>query len=56
MYRYIAPVNPMRAHQITDGGRLQMLRVKGSTSPAVLGGILPVGEDEVDWVDIDEPD
>jgi secreted PhoX family phosphatase len=57
VYRYIAPVNPMHARQITDGGRLQMLRVKGSTSPAVLGGILPVGAQfEVDWVDIAQPD
>ena len=57
IYRYRAPVNPMRARAIVDGGTLEMLRVRGSSSPVELGGVLEVGATyDVDWVTIPEPD
>lgn len=57
IYRYRAPENPMRARRIVDGGRLEMLRVRGATSPTELGGVLPDGATfDVDWVPIPEPD
>ena len=33
LYRYRPPVNPMEAGRLANGGRLQMLRVKGSPRP-----------------------
>ena len=57
IYRYRAPVNAMRARAIVDGGTLEMLRVKGSSAPVELGGVLEVGSTyDVDWVTIPEPD
>ena len=38
LYRYRPPVNPMRAGRLVNGGRLQMLRVKGAARGAPRGG------------------
>lgn len=57
IYRYQAPTNPMQARAVVDGGTLHMLRVKGSTAPVELGGVLQVGSTyDIDWVTIPEPD
>jgi secreted PhoX family phosphatase len=57
IYRYQAPVNPMKVRAVQDGGTLEMLRVRGSTSPALLGGVLAEGTVlDVDWVPIPQPD
>lgn len=57
VYRYTPPRSRHRDRRIRDGGRLQMLRVRGATSPTELGGILPEGASfDVDWVTINEPD
>jgi len=56
-YRYVTKKNPIERRKLSDGGELQMLRVKGATEPTVLGGVLEVGSTyEVDWVTIDDPD
>ncbi len=40
-----------------NAGTLEMLRVRGSTTPAILGGVLGAGATfDVDWVTIDDPD
>lgn len=55
-YRYTTSRNPLKARKILQGGRLEMLRIKGATEPTVLGGVLPVGiEYDVDWVRIKDP-
>lgn len=57
IYRYIAPAPIKRARRLLDGGTLEMLKIRGATSPTVLGGILPDGATyDVDWVPIPEPD
>lgn len=54
-YKYVAPVNPMSARRLEDGGTLWMLKVKG-VHQAELSGALPVGISyDVEWVQIDEP-
>lgn len=56
-YRYSTRRNMMDAERILDGGKLEMLRIKGATEPTELGGVLTVGtEFEVDWVEIGDPD
>ncbi|HEX2313901.1 MAG TPA: alkaline phosphatase PhoX [Thermomonospora sp.] len=55
-YRYLPPKHPMRAGRLLDGGRLQMLAVRGRP-----GADLSVGQPrnavyETTWVDIDDPD
>ena len=56
IYRYRTAKNPMHTRKLHDGGRLEMLRVAGATSPTVLGGVLSVGETfSVDWVHIGDP-
>jgi uncharacterized protein len=55
-YRYIAPRNPMRTRRLLDGGRLEMLAVRGQPN-AVLDKGQTVGVTyEVEWVVIDDPD
>ncbi|UMG91383.1 alkaline phosphatase PhoX [Nocardioides sp. TF02-7] len=55
-YRYRPPVHPMKVGRLKDGGRLQMLKVKGVDN-AHLEGAQPTGATyDVEWVDIDEPD
>lgn len=57
IYRYRPPRNPLRHRRILDGGRLEMLRVKGADEPTELGGVLPDGAHyRVDWVPIPSPD
>ncbi|MFG2002673.1 alkaline phosphatase PhoX [Spirillospora sp. NPDC048911] len=55
-YRYLPPKNPLRTGRLLDGGRLQMLAVKGRP-----GTDLSVGQPKdavyaTTWVDIDDPD
>jgi len=55
LYRYIPPVNPMSSGSLQNGGRLQMLRVVGTTN-AHLEAAQPIGASyAVDWVDIGDP-
>jgi secreted PhoX family phosphatase len=55
-YRYLPPQHPLRAGKILDGGRLQMLAVKGTPNKDLSVG-LPAGATfETSWVDIDDPD
>jgi secreted PhoX family phosphatase len=57
VYRYRNPRHERHAQRIVDGGRLEMLRIKGATAPTELGGLLEVGAQfRVDWVHIEEPD
>ena len=46
-----------RLEDKADQGVLEMMRVRGSTEPAALGGVLTEGDTfDIDWVVIDEPD
>jgi len=57
IYRYRPPRHPLLVRRILDGGVLEMLRIRGATSPTVLGGPVPPGSQfEIDWVRIPEPD
>lgn len=57
IYRYRARENPVTAGRLLDGGTLEMMRVRGSTEPAVLGGVLTQGDGfDIDWVAIGDPD
>jgi secreted PhoX family phosphatase len=54
-YRYLPKRNPMQCGSLLDGGRLQMLRVKGQPN-ANLAANQPAGARyRVEWVDIDDP-
>jgi secreted PhoX family phosphatase len=55
-YRYIAPRNPMKVGELFDGGRLEMLKVKGVANAQLDRGQTPGVTYEVEWVTIDEPD
>lgn len=55
-WRYIPPSNPFQDKRVADGGRLQVLAVKGrprydTTRDQQVGVPLPV-----EWVDIEDPD
>lgn len=55
-WRYLPPNNPHKDKRVADGGRLQVLRVKGkpnydTTRDQTVGVSLPV-----EWVDIEDPD
>jgi hypothetical protein len=55
-YRYIPPSNPMETGRLEDGGRLQMLAVKGRPN-AHLEAHQPLRATyRVTWVDIEDPD
>lgn len=57
IYRYRTDENPVTAGRLLDGGTLEMMRVRGSSEPVVLGGVLTQGDTfDIDWVVIDEPD
>jgi secreted PhoX family phosphatase len=57
IYRYRPPRHPLLVRRILDGGVLEMLRIRGATSPTVLGGRLDVGSRyDIDWVRIPQPD
>ncbi|MDZ5621353.1 PhoX family protein [Nocardioides bizhenqiangii] len=56
LYRYKPPSNPMKVGRLEDGGRLQMLKVRGIRN-AHLEAAQPDGTVyDVSWVDIDDPD
>ncbi|MCG5217178.1 alkaline phosphatase PhoX [Streptosporangium soli] len=55
-YRYIPPKNPMRAGRILDGGRLQMLAVRGEPGKDLSTGQRRGAAFDVTWVDIEDPD
>ncbi len=55
-YRYIAPQNPMNVGKLRDGGRLEMLKVKGVTKAVLDRGQTPGVTYDVEWVKIDQPD
>jgi secreted PhoX family phosphatase len=55
-YRYLPPQNPLKAGRLLDGGRLQMLAVKGSPRADLSAGQRAAATYETHWVDIDEPD
>jgi len=55
-YRYTAPRNPMKIGKLTDGGKLEMLKIKGVDNAVLDMGQTPGVTYEVEWVEIDEPD
>jgi hypothetical protein len=55
-YRYIPPSNPMKTGKLEDGGRLQMLAIKGRRNAHLERRWKPGSTWDVRWVDIDEPD
>ncbi len=55
-YRYVPPNRPRRSGFVADGGRLQMLAVRGVDNAELHRG-QPVGATyRARWVDIDDPD
>ena len=55
LYRYLPDENPMKRRRLGNGGRLQMLAVKG-VPQADLAAAQPAGATyAVTWVDIDDP-
>jgi len=55
-WRYLPPNNPFRDKRVADGGRLQILGIKGQpnadlTQNQTVGVALPV-----EWIDIEDPD
>ena len=55
-YRYIPPKHPVKARRLLDGGKLQMLKVKGIENAELDHGQTPGVSYRVEWVTIDEPD
>lgn len=55
-YRYIAPRDPMNTKRVFDGGRLEMLAIKGVPGAVLDRGQSPGVTYEVEWVVIDDPD
>jgi secreted PhoX family phosphatase len=55
-YRYLPPKHPVLAGRLLDGGRLQMLAVKGAKNKDLSAGQEPGATYETAWVDIDDPD
>ena len=55
-YRYLPPTAGQRRSSIGDGGRLQMLKVKGADNADLSLGQSPGATYEIEWVDIDDPD
>lgn len=54
-YRYLPPTNPMETGEIADGGRLQMLVVRGRPNADLGATHRPRATFRVTWVDIDDP-
>lgn len=54
-YRYLPPDNPVDAGRLSDGGRLQMLAVKGSPNANLAADQPARATYQVAWVDIDDP-
>lgn len=55
-YRYLPPKDPMSAGRILDGGRLQMLAIRGRPRADLSQRQQPGVTYRVRWVDIDDPD
>ena len=55
-YRYLPPSNPMETGRLEDGGRLQMLAVKGEPLAHLEASQPRRATYRVTWVDIDDPD
>ena len=55
-YRYVPPRNPMRVGRLEDGGRLQMLAIKGKPRAHLEARQPRRATYQVRWVDIDDPD
>ncbi|QFY06110.1 DUF839 domain-containing protein [Nonomuraea phyllanthi] len=55
-YRYLPPKHPVQAGRLLDGGRLQMLAVKGARRADLSAGQRRGASYETVWVDIDDPD
>ncbi|WP_436761187.1 PhoX family protein [Streptosporangium sp. V21-05] len=55
-YRYLPPKNPLTARRILDGGRLQMLAVRGAPGKDLSLGQPKGASYATTWVDIDDPD
>ncbi|QBR92291.1 PhoX family protein [Nocardioides euryhalodurans] len=55
-YRYIPPSNPMKTGRLEDGGRLQMLAVKGEPNAHLEASQRKRATYKVTWVDIEDPD
>jgi secreted PhoX family phosphatase len=55
LYRYKAPVHPMEARAIRDGGWLQMLAVKGCPNADLAAAQVSGAVYDVEWVDVDDP-
>ncbi len=55
-YRYRPPAHPMKVGELRDGGRLQMLKVKGVDNAHLEAEQQRGATYDVEWVDIAEPD
>ena len=55
LYRYLPPSDPARVGRIEDGGRLQMLAVRGVPGADLAATQPHRVVHDVEWVDIDEP-
>ena len=54
-YRYLPPSNPMRTGRLENGGRLQMLAVRGEPNAHLEASQPRRATYHVEWVDIDDP-
>ncbi|MDF3044045.1 MAG: hypothetical protein K0R30_273 [Ornithinibacter sp.] len=54
-YRYTPPTSPMQTRRLADGGRLQMLKVKGVDEAHLEASQEKGARYHVEWVDIDDP-
>lgn len=55
-YRYLPPVKPSKAGRLEDGGKLQMLAIRGQPNRNLALGQPKDATFPVVWVDIDQPD
>lgn len=55
LYRYVPPSNPMDTGSLANGGRLQMLAVKGQPNAELAAQQETGATYEIEWVDIDDP-
>ncbi len=54
-YRYVPPRNPCHTGRLADGGRLQMLAVRGTPNAELAAQQSEGARYRVRWVDIDDP-